>query len=48
MFGKFHADELMWTIGFVDGRVLVGVAGCAVGYVGINVLIGVMRWFEGL
>ena len=48
MFGKFHADELMWTIGFIIGRGVLCVDGFAAGYVGINVIIGVLRWFAGL
>lgn len=44
----FYIDELLYAIGFLIGRRLVVVLGFLTGYVGINVLIGILRWFVGV
>lgn len=48
MFGGFHADELLYLIGYIIGRAILCAVGFLTGYIGINVLIGVWRWFSGV
>lgn len=48
MFFGHHADEIMHLIGYVIGRIILCAVGFATGYIGINVLIGVWRWFSGV
>ena len=48
MFFGHHADELLYGIGYVIGRIILCAVGFATGYIGINVLIGVWRWFSGV
>ena len=42
--GGFYLDELMYLIGYILGRGFICVLGFLTGYIGINVLIGVLRW----
>lgn len=43
----FYLDDLMYLIGYIIGRVILCGLGFLTGYVGINVLIGLFRWFIG-
>lgn len=41
-------DEISWFIGWLIGRGILVVISFLVGYVGINVVIGFLRWFFGV